>query len=44
MCPFYIEYDKEEKQYYFIKENDFDEDLMVSFKRYYSKDEKFLIN
>lgn len=40
MCPFYIEYDKEEKQYYFVKEDDFNEDLMVSFKRYYSKDEK----
>lgn len=40
MCPFYIEYDKEEKQYSFVKEDDFNEDLMVSFKRYYSKDEK----
>lgn len=39
-CPFYIEYNKEEKQYYFIKQNEFIEDLHVLFRRYYSKDEK----
>lgn len=39
-CPFYIEYNKDEKQYYFIKQNDFKEDLYVLFRRYYSKDEK----
>ena len=39
-CPFYIEYNKDEKQYYFIKQNDFIENLHVLFRRYYSKDEK----
>jgi len=40
MCPFYIEYNKDEKQYYFIKEKNFNEDVTLLFKRYYSKEEK----
>ncbi|MBD5402327.1 hypothetical protein HDR58_05955 [bacterium] len=40
MCPFYIEYNKDEKQYYFVKEKNFNEDVTLLFKRYYSKEEK----
>jgi hypothetical protein len=39
-CPFYIEYNKEDKQYFFIKSIDFNEDLRVLFKCYYSTEEK----
>lgn len=40
MCPFYVEYNKEDEQYYFVKEEGFKEDLTILFQRFHSRDEK----
>lgn len=38
--PFYIDYDKDKKQYSFVKTGDFDEDVHLVFKHYHSMKEK----